>query len=134
MAEGTYGIQPKLPAVGGNEGVAVVEKVGAGVKTLQVGDWVVPAIAPFGTWRQEAAAEESALVKVANDIPAPYAATLSVNPASAYRMLRDFVDLSPGEVIMQNGANSMVGLAVIQMAREMGIKTVNIVRSDRPDV
>ncbi len=48
-------------------------------------------------------------------------------------MLRDFVKLSPGDVIMQNGANSMVGLAVIQMAREMGVKTINIVRSDRYD-
>ena len=33
---------------------------------------------------------------------------------------------------MQNGANSMVGQAVIQMARAMGVKTINIVRSDRP--
>ena len=87
-----------------------------------------------GTWRQEAKAEEGALVKVANDIPAAYAATLSVNPATAYRLLRDFVQLKPGDVIIQNGANSMVGLAVIQMAREMGVRTINVVRADRPEV
>jgi trans-2-enoyl-CoA reductase len=46
-------------------------------------------------------------------------------------MLRDFEKLKPGDVIIQNGANSMVGLSVIQMAREMGVKTINIVRSDR---
>ena len=69
--------------------------------------------------------------KVPNDIPAAYAATIAVNPCTAYRMLRDFVSLKPGDVIMQNGANSMVGLAVIQMAREMGVKTINIIRSDR---
>jgi trans-2-enoyl-CoA reductase len=28
----------------------------------------------------------------------------------------------------------MVGLAVIQMARELGIKTINVVRSDRPSL
>lgn len=53
--------------------------------------------------------------------------------ATAYRLLRDFKSL-PGDVIIQNGANSMVGLAVIQMAKLMGIRTINIVRSDRPDV
>jgi trans-2-enoyl-CoA reductase len=53
--------------------------------------------------------------------------------ATAYRLLRDFGAL-PGDVIIQNGANSMVGLAVIQMAKLMGIKTINIVRSDRPNV
>jgi len=71
------------------------------------------------------------LQKIDNDIPVPYAATLGVNPCTAYRMLKDFVQLKPGDVVMQNGANSMVGLAVIQLAREMGLKTINIVRSDR---
>jgi trans-2-enoyl-CoA reductase len=70
-------------------------------------------------------------MKIPNDIPKAYAATVSVNPCSAYRMLRDFESLQPGDVVIQNGANSMVGLAVIQMARAMGVKTVNVVRSDR---
>lgn len=68
------------------------------------------------------------MFKVPNDIPEAYAATLSVNPSTAYRLLADFESLSPGDVIIQNGANSMVGLAVIQMAREKGIKTINVIR------
>ena len=133
MIEGVYGKSPNLPAVGGNEGVAVVTEIGSAVKGLAVGDWVLPFRSGFGTWRTHATAKENQLVKVANDIPAAYAATLSVNPATAYRMLHDFENLKPGDVIMQNGANSMVGLSVIQMAREMGVKTINIIRSDRPD-
>jgi len=133
MVDGSYGIKPKLPAVGGNEGVGVVEKVGSGVSGLKVNDWVIPAAPAFGTWRDNAVGKATDFVKVPNDIPSAYAATLAVNPATAYRLLRDFAQLQPGDVIMQNGANSMVGLAVIQMAREMGVKTVNIVRADRPD-
>lgn len=87
-----------------------------------------------GTWRQQAKVQAKEVIKIANDIPAPYAATLTVNPSTAYRLLRDFESLKPGDVIIQNGANSMVGLAVIQMARELGIKTINIVRSDRPSL
>ncbi len=71
------------------------------------------------------------MTKVSNDIPAAYAATLSVNPATAYRLLKDFSSLKAGDVIIQNGANSMVGQAVIQMARERGVKTINVIRSDR---
>lgn len=55
-------------------------------------------------------------------------ATLSVNPGTAYRLLKDFSPLRPGDYIMQNGANSQVGLAVIQLARAWGIRTINFVR------
>jgi mitochondrial enoyl-[acyl-carrier protein] reductase / trans-2-enoyl-CoA reductase len=134
MVQGSYGVAAKLPAVGGNEGVAVVTEVGSNVRKLAVGDWVIPFRTGFGCWRNEAVTCEGDLIKVANDIPAAYAATLSVNPATAYRLLRDFAKLKPGDVIIQNGANSMVGLAVIQMAKSMGIKTINIIRSDRPRV
>ena len=44
------------------------------------------------------------------------AATLGVNPCTAYRMLLDFVSLKSGDVIIQNCANSAVGMAVIQVA------------------
>jgi trans-2-enoyl-CoA reductase len=133
MVEGVYGIMAKLPAIGGNEGVAVVTEIGSKIKKLAVGDWVIPYKAGLGCWRTEAIADESELIKIANDIPAAYAATLAVNPATAYRLLRDFQILKPGDVIMQNGANSMVGLAVIQMAKLMGVRTINIIRSDRPE-
>ncbi len=45
---GTYAILPELPAVGGNEGVGQVMEVGDKVKTLKVGDWVIPRDAGTG--------------------------------------------------------------------------------------
>ena len=119
-----------MPAFGGNEGVAVVQAVGSSVKNIKVGDWVLPDKAASGTWRQVARYSADEVVRVPNDVPVPYAASLAVNPASAYRMLRDYVQLKPGDWIIQNGANSMVGLSVIQMAKEMGVHTINICRTD----
>lgn len=58
---------------------------------------------------------------------------LNVNPCTAYRMLRDFIGLEPGDTVIQNGANSAVGQFVIQLCRIYGYKSVNIVRN-RPDV
>ena len=66
--------------------------------------------------------------KVPNDITLEMAATLRTNPASAYQMLHDFVRLRPGDVVIQNGSNSAVGQAVIQIANKIEVKTVNVVR------
>lgn len=38
-----------------------------------------------------------------------------------------------GDYVIQNGANSAVGQAVIQIAKAWGIKTINVVR-DRPNL
>lgn len=35
---------------------------------------------------------------------------------------------SPGDSVIQNAANSGVGQAVIQIAKTMGIRTINVVR------
>jgi mitochondrial enoyl-[acyl-carrier protein] reductase / trans-2-enoyl-CoA reductase len=56
------------------------------------------------------------------------AATISVNPFTADRMLLDYVALQRGDWVVQNGANSAVGQNVIQIARIRGFKTVNIIR------
>lgn len=44
------------------------------------------------------------------------AATIAVNPGTAYRMLKDFIPVSCGDTVIQNGANSAVGQAVIQVS------------------
>lgn len=133
MVEGKYGIKAKLPAVAGNEGVALVKEVGNQVKGLKVGDWVIPRGGGFGTWREVAVVNSDEVDKIPNDIPRPYAAIIGVNPSTAYRLLKDFGNLQPGDWIIQNGANSMVGLAVVQIAALLGFNTINIVRSDKPE-
>ena len=45
-------------------------------------------------------------------------------------MLSEFVDLKPGEWVIQNAANSGVGDYLVQLARLRGLKTVNVVRRD----
>ena len=57
------------------------------------------------------------------------AATLAVNPCTAYRMLKDFEHLESGDIVLQNGANSAVGQCVIQIAKHFGYRTVNVVRN-----
>jgi trans-2-enoyl-CoA reductase len=53
---------------------------------------------------------------------------LKINPMTAWRLLHDYVDLARGDWLIQNAANSAAGRAVIQIAKELGFKTVNVVR------
>eukprot|EP00002_Diphylleia_rotans_P025670 TRINITY_DN5082_c0_g1_i1.p1 TRINITY_DN5082_c0_g1~~TRINITY_DN5082_c0_g1_i1.p1 ORF type:complete len:365 (-),score=80.56 TRINITY_DN5082_c0_g1_i1:142-1236(-) len=135
IVQGVYGIRPKLPAVGGSEGVAVVLRVGPAVESFSPGDWVIPhrpASGSFGTWRTHAVAHQDELVAIPNDIPVSAAATIGVNPCTAYRMLHDFAIMSEGDVVVQNGANSAVGQCVIQVAKARGLRTINIIRDQSP--
>lgn len=45
---GIYAILPDLPAIGGNEGVGQVMKIGSHVTSLEPGDLVIPADAGLG--------------------------------------------------------------------------------------
>ncbi|XP_063775785.1 enoyl-[acyl-carrier-protein] reductase, mitochondrial-like [Pseudophryne corroboree] len=133
MLQGNYGILPCLPAIGGNEGVGEVIKVGCQVHGIQPGEWVIPIKCCFGTWRTDAVCKSDEVIPIAKTISILSAATLSVNPCTAYRMLTDFVTLRAGDTVIQNGANSAVGQAVIQICASMGVKTINVIR-DRPNV
>ncbi len=125
--EGKYPIKAALPAIPGMEGAGVVIETGAGVKNLTAG---TPVILPhsYGTWRDIAVIAAGKLVAVPKEIDPIQAAMLKVNPITAWRMLHDFVPLRPGDWVIQNAANSGAGECVIQIARELGYKTVNVVR------
>jgi trans-2-enoyl-CoA reductase len=47
---------------------------------------------------------------------------------TAWRLLHDYVQLQKGDWLIQNAANSAAGRAVIQIAHELGYKTINVVR------
>ncbi len=152
--QGTYGAEPAFTnligtaepsAVPGNEACFEVVSIGEGVQTLARGDWVIPVVSGFGGWRTHALVEDAdaSLLRVDRQGLTPVqAATVTVNPCSAYRLLRDFVDLvalsvqayarggaEGGAWFVQNGANSGVGRAVIQLGALWGLRSINVVRA-----
>lgn len=124
IIQGKYGVLPKeLPSPLGNEGVFEVSEVGSETSIFKKGDWVLPNKLGFGTWRSHVVESETNFIKIPNNLDKLACATLSVNPLTAYRMMQDFVKLSPGDTIIQNGANSGVGQAVIQLGKLLLIFT-----------
>lgn len=119
--------------MGGNEGAGEVISVGPKVTKVKKGDIIIPVATGLGTWTSYAKFTEENILKIPGNVGIVEAATITVNPCTAYRMLKDFVPLAEGDTVIQNGANSAVGQAVHQLCKAMNINSVGIVR-DRPDI
>ncbi len=126
--QGTYGKLASLPAIGGREGIGIVQEIGTQVSTIKVGMRVrIPEI--IGTWQSYAIADESLLWPLPLNLPVEQLTQAFINPPTALRLLNDFVPLKSGDWIIQNAANSCVGQCIIQLARIYGYKTINVVRN-----
>ena len=127
MIEGKYPVRASLPAVPGMEGAGIVVQADTEVQNVNEGDLVILPHG-LGTWREAVAVDAAKLVTVPNEIDPVQAAMLKINPLTAWRLLHGYVALQAGDWLIQNAANSAAGRAVIQIAHELGYKTVNIVR------
>lgn len=131
VVKGVFAFRPQLPAVAGNEGVAKVLAVGPGVTNVRVGDRVLPPL--YGsTWVERLLIPAKGLFALPEEVDPQQLAMLRINPPTAALLLSQFVDLQPGDWIIQNAANSGVGRAVIAIAKSRGLKSINLVR--RPEL
>ena len=132
--EGRYPLHPESEEAAcrpGFEGVGVVEAVGPGVTRFKPGDLAVPIEAFQGTWRTFATVNENHWYRVPGDLSLSTAATLSINPPTALRMLEEFVELKAGDAIVHTGGNSSTGKYILQLAKNRGIRCISVIR-DRP--
>ena len=130
---GNYGVDPVLPARPGSEGVGRVTEVSPEAKSLKVGQLVL--LASGSTWAEEIVAPAEGFLPLPNLGPISaevieQLAMTAVNPLTALLMLTSYGDIKEGQWIAQSAANSAVGGYVIQLAKQRGIKTVNIVRRE----
>ena len=126
FCKGTYRLKPPLPATPGAECVGRVIAVGAGVKHVKTGDLVINLQRENWTQRRRVKGDDAIPLPAGIDLR--QAAMVRINPPTAQLMLSDFVDLKAGDWVIQNVANSAVGRLLIVLARQRGLRTVNVVR------
>ncbi|MFZ2155876.1 MAG: zinc-dependent alcohol dehydrogenase family protein [Bradyrhizobium sp.] len=127
--EGKYGAAPPaLPMTPGAEGVGRVVKAGAAVRHVKPGDRVL--LPGPGCWRERFKAPGRSVFALPAGVDPKQLAMLRVNPPTAYLMLHRIVAPERGRWVIQNAANSGVGHCLIRLARDAGLKTVNVVRRD----
>lgn len=127
FCRGNYRLKPVLPATPGAECVGRVVSVGAAVHNVREGDLVINL--DRENWAQRRRVKANRVVALRPDTDLVQAAMLRINPPTARLLLEDFVTLAADQWIIQNVANSSVGRLVALLAKDRGIKTVNVVRS-----
>lgn len=123
---GSYGYKPTLPAIGGSEAVGIVDAVGEGVDQSKLGQRVAVA-GVHGSWAEYFIAPAQAIIPLNDAIDNETAAQLIGMPISAL-MLLDFVNIQPGQWLIQNTANGAVGKTVAMIAQARGLQVINLVR------
>jgi trans-2-enoyl-CoA reductase len=124
--EGNYATRPDPPCAVGIEGAGIVAAVGRGVTGLKAGDKVMSLAR--SNWVQRIRDRAQTFVRLPPQIDLAQAAMLKVNVATAHLMLQSYVSLSAGDWVIQDAANSGVGVDLIRLAHADGIRTVNVVR------
>src|SRR5262249_46900960 len=128
FCRGAYRLKPPLPATPGAECVGRVTAVGATVTHVKPGDLVITM--QRENWAQQRRVKGEDVIAVPPRMDLRQAAMLRINPPTALLLLTDIVTLKSGDWIIQNVANSAVRRLVIGLARQRGIRTVNVVRRD----
>ena len=123
FVQGRYQIKPPLPFTPGSEIAGTVAAVGDGVTGWQVGDRVL-AMCGLGGFAEQVGIPAASASAVPAGLGAAQAATFTQSYCTALFALRDRAGLRPGETVLVLGAGGGVGLAVIDVARALGARTI----------
>ncbi|MFD4897485.1 zinc-dependent alcohol dehydrogenase family protein [Streptomyces sp. NPDC058411] len=134
MRAGHYPGPVRLPhARLGCEGTGTVDAVGPGVEGIAAGDAViitaVPAMDLNGTYAEYTTVPAASVVPRPAGLDATAAAALWVAYSTAYGALVEKAATRPGDHVLITAASSAVGLAAIQVARQLGAVPLAVTRS-----
>ena len=83
-----------------------------------------------GNWAEYAVVPSSEVVPISKDLTNDQAATFFVNPATAWVMTREVLNIPNGQWLIQTAAGSALGRMIIRLGHATGFKTFNIVRRE----
>jgi NADPH:quinone reductase-like Zn-dependent oxidoreductase len=112
-----------LPFTPGYEIVGVVEKMGAGVVAPREGEMVAD-LCIVGGYAQYAIRPSRFLVPVPAGIDPAQAVCIPLAYLTAFQMLTRCRDLKSGASILVIGASGTVGTALLDLARQLGLKAI----------
>lgn len=125
------GLYPStLPNGVGLEGAGVVEALGEGVRHLKVGDRVVFAGQPHGSYAEARIMPAAALVKLPRGIPFEVGAAIMLKGLTVEYLFRRTYRLQKGQTILFHAAAGGVGLIAMQWAKALGVTVIGTVGSE----
>ncbi len=125
--EGRYPVP--LPFVIGQEGAGTVSAVGAEVKTIKEGDRVAWA-GVMGSYADYAAVPAERLVKVPSGVTDREAAATMLQGMTAHYLAYTTFPLKRGDTALVHAAAGGVGLLLVQMAHNIGVRVIGTVSTE----
>lgn len=124
VRSGIYANKPELPYTPGKDAAGIVERTGADVEKVKVGDRVYTANSISGTYAEFALCEENQVHKLPENISFEQGAGVFVPFATSYRALFQKAEAKSGETVLIHGASGGVGIAAVQWAKNAGLKVI----------
>lgn len=113
-----------LPLIPGYDIAGVVEKTGAKVTRLKVGDPVYAYVLWGGGWAEYAVATEGEAALKPGSLTFLAAAAVPLAALTAWQSLIDVAKLSAGQTVLIHGGSGGVGTMAIQIAKARGAKVI----------
>ncbi|MDG2333530.1 MAG: NADPH:quinone oxidoreductase family protein [Myxococcota bacterium] len=123
MVQGLYQIRPDPPFVPGGEVAGVVRAVGEGVEEFSPGDAVI-ATPGLNGFAEQVLLPASRLIPMPGKLSFPQASGFYQAYCTAQFALKNRAELKRGETVLVLGAAGGVGLAAIDVARDMGARVI----------
>ena len=124
---------PQFPFVLGQEGAGVVEALGEGTTSLQIGDRVASAMTP-GTYAEFVCVDAAQLVTIPDGVSSNDAAALMLQGMTAHYLLNSTYPVASGETILVHAGAGGVGLLLTQLAKAKGATVITTVSTDEKAV
>ena len=109
-----YGFKETPPLSPGYDMVGVVDKVGAGVSGLEVGQMVAD-LTVWGAYTEYMLRPADSLVPVPAGLDPAEAVSMVLSYVTAYQMLHRSAKVQPGQKILVHGAGGAVGTALLEL-------------------
>jgi len=116
-----YGFKETPPLSPGYDMVGVVDKVGAGVTGLEVGQMVTD-LTVFGAYTEYILRPADALVPVPAGLDPAEAVSMVLSYVTAYQMLHRSANVQRGQKILIHGAGGAVGTALLELGRLLDLE------------
>jgi NADPH2:quinone reductase len=120
----------RTPLVPGWDVVGIIESLGARVSGLSVGQRVA-ALTIVGGWAEYAVAPAAWAVPVPAGLEPKVAVCLVLDYVTAYQMLTRSARVRRGDTVLIQGAAGGVGTALLQLARQLGVRALGTGREAR---
>ena len=120
---GKYQTKPAFPFSPAAEFAGVVDRVGAGVTAFKPGDRVAASMG-YGAARECVVIAANRLARVPDNVDFDRAAGLLITYGTTLHALKDRARLKAGETLAVLGASGGVGLAAVELGKEMGARVI----------